>query len=87
MVISKGVVRWNTNRDGGWHKYKEKTDNNMILNKVSVQPDRDPEKMMSEIEKELKNIKFEVFGKLSLQINVKKRKNLPVYTARKKLFC
>ena len=87
MVISKGVVRWNTNRDGGWHKYKEKTDKNMILNKVSVQPDRDPEKMMSEIEKELKNIKFEVFGKLSLQINVKKRKNLPVYTARKKLFC
>ena len=86
-MISKGVVRWNTNRDGGWHKYKEKTENNMILNKVSVQPDRDPEKMMSEIEKELKNIKFEVFGKLSLQINVKKRKNLPVYTARKKLFC
>ena len=63
-VTSKGIVRWNTNRVGGWEKYQEMTNDNKILKTVALESDGDPERMMNTIEKELKRVKFESFGKV-----------------------
>ena len=56
VVSSKSIVRWNTNRDGGWNKFKEMTENNRVFNKVSIQLDGDADTMMKDINKELKHI-------------------------------
>ena len=63
-MSSKSIVRWNTNREGGWNKFKEMTENNRVFNKVSIQLDGDPDTMMKDINKEMKHIKFEAFGKI-----------------------
>ena len=66
-VASQGIVRWNTNREGGWSKYKEMTNNNDIFNEIAVMPSGDPEKMMNDLDKELKRVKFESFGRVKFK--------------------
>ena len=53
------IVRWNTNREGSWERFKELTTDNDVLNKMANVVDKDPEYMMRVVEKELTSIKFE----------------------------
>ena len=57
------MIRWNTNKDGGWEAYTEMTANNTILLDIANNPNDDPDSIMKNIDKELTNIKFKSFGK------------------------
>ena len=45
-VGEKKIVRWNTNRNGGWLKYKELTSGNSVLDSLAKVSNEDPKKMM-----------------------------------------
>ena len=70
------TVRWNTNREGGWERFKELTTNNDVLFNIANVEDEDPEYMMNLLEKELTSIKFEIFGKVKFQNKTKADKEL-----------
>ena len=67
---------WNTNKQGGWEKYKSMTTNNDILEKVAVDDSEDPDKMMKNIEKELNKVKYASFGKVKIRNKPKNLKAL-----------
>ena len=52
------------------------TDDNKILDDVSEEMNGDPEKMMGKIDKELKKVKYEVFGKVKVKFVSKADKEL-----------
>ena len=60
------ITMWNTNKDGGWEKYKELTEDNTKLQEVAVDSSEDPDHMMNKIDKELNRIKYIAFGKVKL---------------------
>ena len=55
---------WNTNKEGGWEKYKNFTEENIKLDEVAVDCSEDPNHMMTKINKELNRIKYLSFGKV-----------------------
>ena len=57
---------WNTNKEGGWKKFYNLTQENKVLEKVSTSAKfkGDPEKAMNTIDKEMTNVKFSAFGKV-----------------------
>ena len=58
-------VIWNTNKPGGWTKYKELTDDNTDLDRIVEKAEEiSPNEMMESIEKITKKIKFKCFGKV-----------------------
>ena len=57
-------ARWNTNKKGGWDKFKELTSNNKVLEDIAYGSVEDPDEIHRKIEKEIRNIKFKVFGKV-----------------------
>ena len=63
-VIKTGVkvTRWNTQKEGGWRKYKEMTSNNEVFRSIANDPSDNPESIMNKIEKELVHIKHVAFG-------------------------
>ena len=66
---------WNTNREGGWSRYKELTDDDMSLvgtlqkDNISGESTTDS---MNKIQKKLTRIKYSAFGK----VKVKRKKNI-----------
>ena len=56
------VIRWNTNKEGGWAAYTEMTTNNAKLEAIAEVTNIDADTMMKKIDNELNNIKFKVFG-------------------------
>ena len=63
------MVRWNTNRPGGWENYKALLNDNKKLNEIAISSEDSPEVLMKQIDKEMRNVKFQAFGK------VKEKKN------------
>ena len=49
---------------GGWDKFKELTTNNKVLEDIANSSLEDPDEIQGKIEKELRNIKYKVFGKV-----------------------
>ena len=70
------IVRWNTNRVGGWQTYKELTSNNMVLDEVADTSNGDPEKLMKKLDKEITRIKHVAFGKVKVRNKPKSAKEL-----------
>ena len=67
---------WNTNKEGGWEKYKEMTEDNPKLEEVGRDSSNDADKMMNIINKELNRIKYIAFGKVKTSKKLKSNKEL-----------
>ena len=57
-------VIFNTNKIGGWEIYYRKSNKNEKLDKAINNPDESVEKLMKNIDKEMKNLKYSSFGKV-----------------------
>ena len=58
---------WNTNRENGWSKYKEVTDNNEILRYIASKQIINPTQEYRKIENERDRSKYKAFGKTSFR--------------------
>ena len=48
--MNKRII-WNTRKKDGWTRYKEKTENNAVLNKIANSNEEDPGKIFKGIDK------------------------------------
>ena len=71
-VAPTKMVRWNTNRPGGWQIYTELLNDNKKLNEIAASEEDKPEILMKQIDKEMRNAKFQAFGKVKEKKNIKK---------------
>ena len=58
---------WNTNKEGGWEKYKMLTEENTKFNEVAEDVHSDPDELMTKISKELNRVKYVSFGKVKIR--------------------
>ena len=58
------VIRWNTNKEGGWKAYKQMTSCNAVLEEIANDTSEDTNKIMVKMDKELDKLKFQAFGKV-----------------------
>ena len=63
-LVTEKFKMWNLNKEGGWEKFKEKTEVNEKFRKIVETDQRDPTIMMNDIDKELNTVKFKAFGKV-----------------------
>ena len=71
-LVPPKQIKWNTNKKNGWDKYFELTTNNAKLERIVKDPNFEtPEEIDKCINKEMKNVKFEAFGKVGYKIKVK----------------
>ena len=63
-VGSRKVVRWNTNKEGGWEAYKQMTTSNAVLEEISKDTSEEPNKIMMKMDKELDKVKYQAFGRV-----------------------
>ena len=81
----KKTTLWNTNKPGGWKKFYEYTESNLIFNKIiNEEVNPDPEKLSKVYEKELTKAKFSAFGKVSYGNTHRENKNKKLETLQKK---
>ena len=73
---SKKSTVWNTKKNKGWEKYKEKTDMNGKLLSIANSSDDNPESILKEMDKELTKVKFSTFGKIKVYSKPKKEREL-----------
>ena len=64
VTAGRKVIRWNTNKEGGWDAYSELTNNNVVLEEVAEDESNEANKIMVKMDKELDRIKFNAFGKV-----------------------
>ena len=65
-------VIWNTKKEGGWEEYFQKTNDNDFLGKIASKEIDDPIIAIKKINNEMNTVKYDAFGKVS--VNKKKRK-------------
>ena len=58
---------WNLNKEGGWLKFNELTEDNKNLKNLVIKNEDNPTIMMKEIEKELEKVKFKAFDKVTVR--------------------
>ena len=61
----KAPIIWNTNRKDGWKNYYNKSDENEKLDQAAKTSNKNVDEMMMKIEKEMTNMKYVSFGKVS----------------------
>ena len=71
----RSIQMWNLNKEGGWAKFTSLTENNEKLAKLAVK-NSDSTKLMKNIDDELTKVKFQSFGKVSFQQNIKCNKKV-----------
>ena len=86
-IGGRKVIRWNTNKEGGWEMYKELTKDNAVLKKVSKEVCDDANKLMVTIDKELDSIRFKSFGKTKEKSKLKISKELESLQREKVKLC
>ena len=60
---------WNTNKEGGWKRYLELTDDSAELNHITEQMDHsNSEEMMIQVSRRMEKIKFQSFGKVKKKV-------------------
>ena len=66
--MQNGIRRtiWNTNKVNGWSNYLEETGNNKALQGIESSDETNTDNLMKRFEKELTNVKFRCFGKVSM---------------------
>ena len=67
---------WNLNKEGGWNKYNELTEENDIFKKIANDDTKNPTQLMQEIDKELSKVKFRTFGKVTVRNDLRTSKEL-----------
>ena len=67
---------FNLNKEGGWSKFKELTEDNDVLKKTIENEETNPTKLMNVIEKELNKVKFKSFGKVTVRNELKTTKEI-----------
>lgn len=75
-VSQKPQIIWNTRKEGGWQKYYEDTDENKVLDEAVNENNDDNNKLLNVIAKEMANIKYSCFGKVSISRKSKEEKAL-----------
>ena len=63
QCVAKSVVRWNTNKPGGWERYFVLANESKKLIDVSQETSMEPEKLTRMFDKELESIKYKSFGR------------------------
>ena len=77
MRVKNSEVIWNTNKPGGWSKYKECTENNAELDRIVEQAEKmSTNVMMKKIESVTTKMKFKCFGKVNNSRGMEKDKEL-----------
>ena len=74
---------WNLNAENGWKKYWEITNNNAELNKISKEKGISTTEQMNKIEKEIKKVKFQSFGKVTVRNEQRASKELRALVSEK----
>ena len=64
---------WNTNREGGWSRYKELTEDDMSVVEAAKKPNISTTEVMCMIDKEMTRINHSAFGKVKRKRNNVKR--------------
>ena len=60
------AVIWNTNKEGGWKKYLDLTENSKPLEDIADNMNElDSEEMMTRMSQRTEQIKFQCFGKVT----------------------
>ena len=67
---------WNTNKEGGWKKYKTLSEDNSKFKEVAEDMNANPDELMTKISKELNRIKYISFGKVKIRKKPKVNKVL-----------
>ena len=80
-IVKPKILLWNTNKEGGWEKYRTLTHQNPALEKVKLESD--PEKIMNSIERELDSVKYRCFGKVKYREDMKSDKKLDILYVKK----
>ena len=76
-VSGQKTIRWNTKKEGGWEAYHRMTENNPELVKIANDENEDnPDIIVKEIEKVMKDIKYKAFGKVKEKTKTKNCKEL-----------
>ena len=64
------------NKEGGWNKYNELTEENDKFKKIANDDENNPTKLMEELDKELTKVKFRAFGKVTVRNELRTSKEL-----------
>ena len=60
-IHSENVVRWNTNKPGGWEKYYELTSDSIKLLEICQETSVEADNLTRKFDKELESIKYKSF--------------------------
>ena len=66
-VAVKKFLRWNTNKPEGWKTYQEMTGKSEKLLEIAEDTTADADYLMNKLDKELKSIKYQAFGKVKIK--------------------
>ena len=74
-VGKKKKILWNTNKEGGWLKYYEKTNvNDELDHLVHDSNDIDVDTFNNKIDKVMSKLKYQCFGKVSVKESIKEER-------------
>ena len=77
-------VIWNTNKPGGWTKYREMTENNEVLDHIVETADKmTSNEMMNRLENVTTKVKFKCFGKVRNSRRMESDKELDILYSEK----
>ena len=84
MKVNKSEVIWNTNKPGGWSKYKEMTENNTDLDSIAESAENlTSNEIMTRLENKTSKIKYRSFGKVKNSRGMENDKELEVLYSEK----
>lgn len=66
-VAVKKFLRWNTNKPQGWKTYEEITGKSEKLLEIAEDTTANADDLMKKLDKELKSIKYQAFGKVNIK--------------------
>ena len=76
---------WNLNKEGGWNRYKELSDDNKTLREIVENNENDGNAMMEKLEKVQTKMKFQAFGKIQIDKNSEVDKEIDKVLDKKKV--
>ena len=66
---TENPVIWNTNKEGGWNKYFNLTQNSKTLDEIAeCSDDISSDEMMTQISRRMEKVKFQCFGKVTKKV-------------------
>ena len=84
MKVNKSEVIWNTNKPGGWSKYKEMRENNTDLDCIAESAENlTSNEIMTRLENKTSKIKYKSFGKVKNSRGMENDKELEVLYSEK----